>query len=228
MLVLDSGKKMTAHSKELDLKKDLALNVGGVLGYLSAKNGDSVGMVYNRNGMIQYHRPRTGIQNVEQILTCYDKEKFDDYEADLEKCLTYIVNNIRQKMIIFVITDASGIRNVSDTTLKKLAGWHDVLFISLTDADYTESQSEGRAKRNVSKYKAAINLRKNSYIPEFLARNKKLIKLEQELKERIAKENEKKLIRYRIACTEIDRDEEMVGKIVELLANHRYVNNRKI
>ncbi|MBQ4531265.1 MAG: DUF58 domain-containing protein [Lachnospiraceae bacterium] len=211
LLVFDTGKKMTAHTKNLEIKKDLALNVGGIFGYLAAKNGDNVGALYNRNGFIQYHQLRTGMQNIERILTLYDKEKFEDYESDLEKSLDYIVKNVNRKMIVFVISDATGIRDVSDSTLKKLTGQHDVLFVRIGDADYASGTS--------------YNHDKDIYIPEYITRNKKLLSMEQETKQKLDKENAEKLLRYRIISTQIDGEKEMVEQIIELLEKHKYACN---
>ena len=211
LLVFDTGKKMTAHTKNLEIKKDLALNVGGIFGYLAAKNGDNVGALYNRNGFIQYHQLRTGMQNIERILTLYDKEKFEDYESDLEKSLDYIVKNVNRKMIVFVISDATGIRDVSDSTLKKLTGQHDVLFVRIGDADYASGTS--------------YNHDKDIYIPEYITRNKKLLFMEQETKQKLDKENAEKLLRYRIISTQIDGEKEMVEQIIELLEKHKYACN---
>lgn len=210
MLVFDTGKKMMAHTKNLEIKKDLALNTGGIFGYLAAKNGDNVGSIYNRNGSIQYYPLRTGMHNIERILTLYDKENFKDQESDLEKSLNYIVKNIKRKMIVFIISDAVGIRDVSESTLKKLSGLHDVLFVQIGDADYTEG--------------TGYNLDRDTYIPEFIATNKKLIRMEQETKQKLKEENANKLLKYRIVSTRIDGEDELVERIVELLEGHRSVS----
>ncbi|MBO5087331.1 MAG: DUF58 domain-containing protein [Lachnospiraceae bacterium] len=255
MLVWDTGRKMSAHTKDMEVKQDLALNVGGIIGYLAAKNGDNVGAIYNRRGLVQYHQLRTGTYNIERILTEYDREIFDDYEADLEKSLQYIIKNIRRRMIIFVITDAKGIRDVSEGTLKKLAGQHDVLFIRIGDADYTvgsvteqdkinaaksglmfgqnnSSKEKRQAKKKTlgkdiaSELELSYSMETDSYIPEFFTKNKKLQQIEHETKRKIDADNADKLLQYRIVNTQIDNDEEMVDKIVELLTSHRFANMR--
>ena len=211
MLVFDTGKKMTAHTKKLEIKKNLALNIGGIFGYLAAKNGDNVGAIYNRNGYIQYYQLRTGMHYIERILTVYDKENFEGYESDLEKSLEYIVKNIRRRMVVFIISDAVGIRDVSESTLKKLSSLHDVLFVQIGDADYTDG--------------TAYNLDKNAYVPEFIAANKKLIHMEQEIKQKLKEENADKLLKHRMVSTQIDSEEEMVERIIELLEGHRYASS---
>lgn len=212
MLVLDTGRKMLAHTKDLQIKKEIALNAGGVLGYLAGQNGDNVGAIYNRNGQIRYYQLRTGLYNIEKILTEYDKEDFSGYTADLEKNLDYISKNIKRKMIIFVITDAAGIRNLTEKTLKRLTCQHDVLFVCVGDASLTDGK--------------AFHLEKSMYIPDYITNNKKLIRMEQETKKKTEEENEKKLLQYRIISTQINREEELIDKIIELLGGHRYANNR--
>lgn len=211
MLVFDIGKKMTAHTNKLEIKKDLALNVGGILGYIAAKDGDNVGAIYNRNGRIQYHQLRTGMQNIERILTVYDKENFEEQESDLEKSLSYIIKNIKRSMIVFIISDAVGIRSISENTLKKLAVRHDVLSVQIGDADYTSGKG--------------YSLEKDAYIPEFITKNKKLARLEQQTKQALYEENKSRMLKYRIISTQIDSDEEMMDRIVELLEGHKYASN---
>lgn len=212
MLVFDTGKKMAADTKGMENKKDIALNLGGTIGYLAGKNGDNVGALYNRNGMIQYHQMKSGLDNLERILTEYDRENFTEYSTDFEKNLEYIVKNIRRKMIIFLISDAEGIHGLSESSLKKLTCQHDVLVMEISDADISGGK--------------AFDIDSSIYIPEFISGNKMLLKLEQETKAKIYEENEKKLLKYRIVSTQIDSEEEIVDKTIELLERHKYANNR--
>ncbi|MBE5866215.1 MAG: DUF58 domain-containing protein [Lachnospiraceae bacterium] len=212
MLIFDTGAGFLADTNAGETKKDLALNAGGTVAYLSAKNGDSVGAVYNRNGMIQFTPMRAGLGNVERILTDYDKENFEGYKGNLAKSLEYIIKNVTQRMIVFVISDAAGIYHLDETLLKQLSFRHDVLFISIGDASLTGGKS--------------YDMNKNRYVTDYITHNKKLMKLEQEMKQQIADDNEKKLIRYRIVNTEIHNEEEIDDKIVELLERHKYANNR--
>ena len=208
MLVFDTGKGMCADTKALQTKKEVVLNVGGTLGYLASKNGDQVGALYNRNGFIQYYPLKSGLDQLERILTGYEKEHFEDYQGNLEKSLDYLIKHIRRKMIICVISDAMGIKCINENTLKKLACQHDVLFVSISDADITSGQS--------------YQIDKGTYIPEFICKNKRLQKLEQETKQRIYEENEKKLLKHRIVLTQIDHEEEIPNKVIELLERYKF------
>ena len=212
MLVFDTGKSMSAHTDSMDEKKEIALYVGGIIGYMAAKNGDNVGAIYNRNTMIQYFPFRTGLGNIERILAEYDREKFDDYETDIEKTLDYIVRTINRRMIVVVITDAMGIANIQHNTLKKLSYQHDVLFVSINDATVSGQQ--------------AYDVEDAKYIPDFISGNKELLQMQQNMKANLDAANEKKLNQNRIVSTCIDNEEEIVEKIIELLGGQAHANNR--
>ena len=216
LLVFDAGKRMGAHSAALQVKKETALYVAGTLGYLAGRNGDQIGSIYCCDGRVSYYPLRGGMQNLEHILTMYDRQKLaesNSTQGDLEKSLSYIVKNLSRKMIVLVVTDMAGIREVSDETLKKLTYRNDVLFVSVSDASMTDEKS--------------YDMEKSAYIPDFIVRNKNLRRIEQETRERIREENEKKLSKYRIVMTEIDSDEDMAEKITELLERHKYAGNNR-
>lgn len=213
LLVFDSGRSFMADTGAGENKKNIALYTGGTLAYLAAQNGDNVGAVYNRNGMIQYFPLRRGLNHLEHLLTAYDKEDFSGYGSDLNKTLEYIIKYVSKKMIIFVITDAGGIHNISESTLKKLCVQHDLLFVSIADAPLTGTQ--------------AFDIEKSVYVSDFITKNKKLIETESKIRQQIADENSHKLLRNRIVNIQIDSEKHIVDKSMELLERHKYASNNR-
>lgn len=212
LLVFDTGRSLLADTGSGENKKEVALNAGGTLGFLSAQNGDNVGAIYNRNGMIQFFPLRMGLTNLERILTAYDREDFSGYDSDLNKTFEYIIRNVSKRMIIFVVTDAVGIHKTDENTLKKLRFFHDVLFVNIGDANLTG--------------KKTYDVKKSVYISDYIARNRKLMKLELETKKKVFEENTKKLLKHQIVCAQVDSEDEIVDKTMELLERHKYANNR--
>ncbi len=212
LLVFDTGRSLLADTAKQETKKDVALNAGGTLGFLAAQNGDNVGAIYNRNGMIQFFPLRMGLNNLERILTNYDREDFSGYDSDLNKTFDYIIRNISKRMIIFVVTDAAGIHKTDENTLKKLRFFHDVLFINIGDTYLTGGKT--------------YDIKRSVYISDYISRNRKLKKLEQETREKIFDENIRKLLKHQIVCTQLDSENEIVDKTMELLERHKYANNR--
>ena len=211
LIVFDSGAKMNAHTDKMELKKDVAIYSAGTLSYLAYSNGDFVGALYNVDGKMRYYPLRTRLYDIENFLSSYDKDVEKSQKSDLNKTLEYLLKNFRRKMVVFVVTDMTGIQSLSDVVLKKLICQHDLLFININDVDLTGGKS--------------FKVEKNRYLPEFVTGNKKLAKMEKEMKEKILRENEKKLLHHAIISTEVNSKEDITLKITELLERHRYAQS---
>lgn len=208
LFVFDSGRNFTADTNANENKKQVALYAGGTLAYLAAQNRDNVGAIYNRNGMIQFFPLRVGMNHLEHILTSYCHESFSHYDGDLNKTLDYIIKNIPKRMIIFLITDAGGIHNIPENTLKKLCVQHDLLVVNIGDATLTGMHS--------------FDVKKGSYVSDYISNNKKLMRLEEQVRQKTAYENTRKLIQHQIVSIEINSENEIVDKSMELLERHKY------
>lgn len=213
LLVFDTGRNFLADTASGESKKEIALYTGGTLAYLAAQNRDQVGAVYNRNGMIHFFPLRTGMNNLERILTSYAKEDFANYDSDIYKSLEYIMKNISKKMIIFIITDNGGIHSINESTLKKLGTRHDLLFVSISDAQITDGPS--------------FDVNRSVYVAEYFSGNRELKKLEEETRKKVAWENSHKLLRNQIVSVEIDCENDIVDKSMELLERHKYASNNR-
>ena len=209
MLVMDTGKKMLADTKLNESKSNVALMSAGTIAYLANKNGDYVGSLYGKDNKITYFPFKSDLNNIERILTNYNKDIQTSSESSVQQSLDYISRYIKKKMIIFVITDIDGIQNISERTLKNLSSMHDILFVNITDADITNNM--------------AFDIENESYIPKLIFSNKKLRKLEQELKEQIYHNWEKKLKRLVIVMVSLCSNIEIPGKVIELLEKHRVI-----
>ena len=119
MLVLDTGSKMAGDSAEFVQKREIALRTAGTIGYIAYKNGDTVGSLYNKDGLIKLNPFRTGIPNLERILAEYDRDLESKQKNSIEKSLDFIINNFKKRMIIFVITDMSTPVERSKSTCKQ-------------------------------------------------------------------------------------------------------------
>lgn len=212
LLLMDSGIKMTGDTPSGSSKKEVALYTMGTISYLAYKNGDNIGAIYSKDGLIKYHQFKTGLLNVEQILASYQAEGFSGKSCDISRTVDYIINNFRRKMIIFIITDMKGMSAISDPQLKRLICRHDVLFVNITDADVTGTKS--------------FDVEAGRYIPSFVSGSKKLMKIEQEYKRKMREDNNRKLVRYGIINADMDNEKDIVQNVIELLEKHRHANIR--
>ena len=213
LFVFDTGAKMSADTALGNSKKETALYSMGTASYLAYKNGDTVGAIYNNDGMMKYYPFKSGLLNIENILANIDKDMCEGTSSNLEKSLNYIINNFRRKMIIFIITDMRGINSISEAVIKRLVCRHDVLVMNMGDAPVT-----GKG--------ASFNVEGNTYVPSFIRNNKNLMKLEAKHLQEIREANTKKLLKHGIMETEINDKSEIVEKFIDLLERQKNANLR--
>ena len=209
LLVMDTGAKMEADSDALESKKELALFSAGTVGYLAIKNNDYVGMLYATDKKIELKPFRYNLYNLEDYLVGYEKNAAKT-ETALNNILEVSNKYVAKRMIIVVVTDLAGIDNLKANTLKKLNQRHNVLVINITD-NYMFGAN-------------VFDVAENEYVPEFLLGDKKMNKLEHELKSEILNKNRKKLRRNCVSMVSIGRKEEISYKVIELLEEHRYAS----
>ena len=209
LFILDTGKKMMADTKELEAKKEVALMTLGTIGYLTEKQGNSVGAIYQGKKNIRLFPFNTGIYNLERILSSYEKEI--DTQGNLEKIIDYVLKFIRRRMIIFIITDIDGMYNLSEETMRKLSLLHDVMFINISDALMTGYN--------------AFDMDENDYIPDYILEDEKLKQIEQGIKNKIFNDTTEKFKKYKITATTINKQSEIVIEVLKLLERRKNANN---
>lgn len=208
LFILDSGKKMLADTRDLDSKKEVALMATGTIGYLVDKHGDSIGAIYSGKDNIKLFPFKTGLYNLEKILTSYEKEI--NSENNLDNLINYVLKFIRRKMIIFVVTDIDGMSNISEGTLKKLSLLHDVMFVNVSDALMTGYN--------------AFDVDQDVYIPDYILEDEKLREIELEVKTKIYEETNKKFKKYKIVTTTINKEKDIAKDVLKLLERRRNAN----
>lgn len=211
MLVMDTGKKMTADTSANFPKKEIALFTAGTIGYMTIKNGDYIGMMYNNNNKINYKPFKYNLYNLEEYLTEYEKSNFLDNTSNINDTLNYIIKNIKKKMIIFIITDLEGLNNITTKSLKALREAHDVLLVNIEDAYMTGEN--------------LFDIDEENYIPSILLQDNKLNEIEHEIRKDILNKNKKRLKKNKIEMITINDKISIPRKLIELLESHKYASN---
>lgn len=142
MLVLDTNKRMLANASDTEEKRQVALLGAGTLAYLINQNGDYTGAIFSTEQTLRHYPFKTGLINIENILEHYDKSVTMTNQSNINTALDYIVRNFRRNMILIVVTDLQGIRDIPETTLKRLMVMNDVLMLNVSDATIFSATAE--------------------------------------------------------------------------------------
>lgn len=203
MFVLDTNRRMLAHNDKYETKSHIALMGAGTLAYLINQNGDYISSTYAIETSINHTQFRTGLANIENILQGYNKAVKKGNNSNLDKILEFVAKTFKRRMIIVIVTDLQGISEISETTLKKLLIRNDVLVMNISSATL-----DG---------KKAYDACNDRYLPDFFAKDKKLIQLFKAQKENLEKQSYEKLKKLGIAITTIDDTDDIDDSVIELL-----------
>lgn len=210
MLILDTDRKMLAHSKDNEIKKDIALMCAGTIAYLCTKNGDAIGTIYNKNNNMEFFPLKSDLYNIEKILAKYDSDMTEENDSNINKTLDYIRNHVNRSMIMFIITDLEGIESINELYFRELSMRHDIMVICVSDG-YVYG-------------KDVYDMDNDSYIPNIFSKNTTLFELETELKENLYFSCINKISKYKISIVNIDNIDEIPFKIIKLLEDYKYAN----
>lgn len=207
LIVFDTNMNMLGDSDGYEEKRELAIMSAGTLAYFVNKTGDYVASVFMDKGGVKYLPFKAGLGNIELILENYHRAVTMDNRSDINDCLEYVVRNFKHKMIVVLVTDVRGFKNISEANLKRLLVAHDVLALNISDASLNGAK--------------AYDLNRENSFPAFLTKNKKIQNTMKEANLRLQAEITDKLKKYGISCSTIDYIDELDREIVDLLARHR-------
>ena len=212
LLILDNNASMSAHTNSLEIKKDTAIMSAGTVAYFAYKYGDYVGAVYAKGDGFCVHPFKTQLYHIEQILKEYDEQPVVKGQRALEEAIGYVLNHIKKRMVIFIVTDMEGIYQTPQKELKRLAMVHDVFLLAVSDADWFGEK--------------VYSVEQERYLPAFFTKDKKLKKLEQEKRAQRLESCLAKCKSCQIAFSVIENAQEADIKIMELLERHEREKRR--
>ena len=134
-LVVDSSRNFDAVSSAGVDKRQLAILMAGMTGYLAVRHGDDV-MLIHGNAQRTTSSPRKGSEaHLENLLQQILAETGTDFDGSINEQLQWITSHINHRMLVVVISDQGPLGPNEAATIKRLCAQHEVLWITITDAD---------------------------------------------------------------------------------------------
>ncbi|WP_313366497.1 DUF58 domain-containing protein [Microbacterium sp.] len=150
MFVVDTGRSMTALAADERSKKDLAILATGALGVLTLRHGDDFTVVYGDSSRVRRLAPGRSEGALEHALRTIDRA-VDDAAApsDRDALLSFVTRTIARRMIVVVVTDEAPVTTETERLLRRLRVQHDVLWITLRDAEPVLDHRSARLRADV-------------------------------------------------------------------------------
>jgi uncharacterized protein (DUF58 family) len=209
LLVVDTGRNMSAVSASGETKKDVAIMVSGVMGYIAQKHGDLVALVAGNDKTTQYIPLKGTNQHLEKILQHIEKQATPTAPvSNLARQLEYIARSIRRRMMIVILSDDIDLTDEYDSLLRRLGAQHEIMWVTIGDADIS--------KNNL------YDIGTGAEIPSFIQNNKALRKEFTEAVAHRQNTTEKKLERLRISSQRVSGEADAVAGLFKLLEKQKY------
>lgn len=218
LLVVDTGRNMSALCPSLQSKKDLAVLAAGIMGYVAQKHGDLVGAVVGNEKTTSFIPLKTGNAHLEQILQTVDRQISDTGpKSDIFKQLDYVARHMRRRMVLLIVTDEQKITDEQDRLLRRLAAQHELMWITIADANPTDEQLDDKIVEDVQTFWQA---------PYFMRRSESIRQAYEAAASKSKEEMTKRLDRLQINNQYIVDDRSTVTRLFNLLKRQRYAKRR--
>jgi uncharacterized protein (DUF58 family) len=166
LLVVDTGRNLAAVAESGEPKRELAVLVAGVLGYLSLRHGDRVSVIHGNADGVTRLRAATTEAQLEGLLRRIDEAPdLRGPTSDLPGLLRTVLLSVRRRCIVVVIADDIGMTDELEATTRLLQARHELLWCTVADADLVRGVAGGPAMYDVAD---------DSLIPDFVRNNRRL------------------------------------------------------
>jgi len=221
LFAVDTGLSMTALAHDEKPKKDLAILTVGVLGLLALRHGDDFCLVSGDSSAVKRREIGRSEAALEHTLRTIDSAvDAASAPSDRDALLSYIARTIARRMIVVVVTDDAPISDETERLLRRLRVQHDVLWITLRDAEPVlearPSDAAAKARRDVATRWA---------IPEFLQGDAELAAELHAADAADAAHTEALLRRLEITHVPLAEQGEAVGALLRMLDARSHVRH---
>ncbi|PFG30966.1 DUF58 domain-containing protein [Paramicrobacterium agarici] len=166
--VVDTGRNMAAIGASGEPKRETAVLVAGILGYLAHRHGDHVSLVCGDADGVHSMRGAGTESHVEQVLGRIQARAVADAgRSDLTRLLTYVARRTRRRSILVIISDDEPIDPDRSRMLRRLRAQHELLWVSIADANPLDPSWQGDA---------VIDIADGEQLPDFVKRNTSLLR----------------------------------------------------
>ncbi|MGM7699883.1 DUF58 domain-containing protein [Microbacterium sp. A84] len=217
LFVVDTGRAMTALAHDEKPKKDLAVLATGVLGILALRHGDDFSVVHGDSERIRRRAPGRSEGALEHALRTIDQTiSTATAPSDRDALLSFVARTIARRCIVVIITDDAPVTDESERMLRRLRVQHDVLWITLRDADPVLDHTSHAARADVYTRWA---------VPDFVHGDTEVLGELLAQSQADAEHRTRLLDRLEISHTTLDTQDDAVPRLLRMLNRRAHVRN---
>lgn len=211
-LVVDTGRDLAALGSGGEPKRDVAVLVAGVLGYVAVRHGDRVGLIAGDADDVRLLEPKGAESHLERLLQTIDRRaRLDGAASDVRSLLERVVRTARKRMLLVVIVDDAAIDTEAALLVRRLAVQHEILWITVGDADVMDVRWAATPMIDVADGRG---------VPDFLRRDRRLRSAFVEAEATRLAERTDRLDALRISHIRVTRSADVLPSVLRLIEAH--------
>ena len=211
-LVVDTSRNFDAVSSAGVDKRQLAILMAGMTGYLAVRHGDDVMLVHGDAERTIASARKGSEAHLENLLQQVLAEAGSGADGSINEQLTWLTTHINNRMLVVVISDQGPLGPREEATIKRLRAQHEMLWITITDADLAGLETAS-APFDVSRPSVGLP---TSVMANPRVRSEFLAAEESRKQHRIDL-----LAKLGISHTEVAHPDQALGRLHSLLLRHR-------
>ncbi|HIY64946.1 MAG TPA: DUF58 domain-containing protein [Candidatus Agrococcus pullicola] len=213
VFVVDTGRGMAAVGESGEPKSEIAIQAVGVLAYLATRHGDRAALFTGNSDNLD-HMPQGGSEaHIERMLRRIDESiTLQSPQSDMTFVLTQVARRLKHRSIVFIVADDILLNPDMVTQLGRLHARHEVMWVSVGDADLMARSAGAPAVWGVDT---------RAELPDFVRRSRKLQRVFDRGVEQRRDLLEGELRKKGVAGIRIGSIKETVPSLFRLLERHR-------
>ncbi|RUR01144.1 DUF58 domain-containing protein [Labedella endophytica] len=213
-LVVDTGRDLAAAGAGGEPKRDVAVLVAGVLGYIAVRHGDRVGLIAGDADEVRLLEPKGAESHLERLLqVVVERARLDGAPSDVHALLERVVRTVRKRMLLVVVVDDAAIDEETEQLVRRLAVQHEILWVTVGDADVMSADWATRPMVDVADDRG---------IPDFLRRDRRLRSAFLEAEVERATRSADRLDALAVSHVRVARSSEVVPAVLRLIEAHNH------
>jgi len=150
LFAVDTGRSMRALAQDERSKRELAILATGALGVLALRHGDDVAVLHGDAAGIRRVPPTRSEGGLEHALRTLDRAiATAEHGNAREELLEEVADTVSRRMIVVIVTDEAPVDEDTERLLRRLRVQHDVLWITVRDAEPVLDHASGATRRDV-------------------------------------------------------------------------------
>lgn len=150
LLIVSTGRSMAAMNELETPKRDVAIMVAGIIGWVATRHGDRVGLYHGDAGGHHFVPTASTEIHLERCLAAIERATTPQSPpSDLAGLLRYVIRTEKRRSIAFVICDEPELDAATRDLVARLAVQHEVLFVTIGDLLATDDILGGLSVRDI-------------------------------------------------------------------------------